>query len=67
MFETLFSLFEGNLGGAFGNFGNHQASAGSQNGVFGTNRPGAPNRPSTVNRPVVATLHGSSKNEVGSP
>ena len=54
------SLFEGNFGSSFGNLANNPASSNSaQNGLFGMNGSNkAPNG-------VVATLHGTSKNEYG--
>merc|ERR1711935_1320774 len=64
-----FGLFEGNFGSAFGNLANNPSSSsnGAQNGVFGINGDGgvADNSNTKVQTAVVATLHGTSKNEYG--
>ena len=65
----MFRLFEGNFGSAFGNLANNPSSSsnGAQNGVFGVNGDGgvADNSNTKVQNAVVATLHGTSKNEYG--
>ena len=65
----MFRLFEGNFGSAFGNLANGPpaSSNGAQNGLFGVNGGvgGAQNSNNKVQNAVVATLHGTSKNEYG--